>query len=73
MPDGESDPRGDQTAMAIAAGGVICPVPFLMSGAAMRIASHRSTRLARIAYWLGAATIVAQAAGLVAIAIIIAR
>jgi hypothetical protein len=38
-----------------------------MPAVAMRIASHRSTRLSKAAYWLAAATIVAQVAGIVAL------
>lgn len=64
LPEHTTDARSDETALAVAAGGVICPVPFVMPAVAMRIASHRSSRLARAAYWLAAVTIVAQAAGI---------
>jgi hypothetical protein len=68
LPDPRTDPRSADTALAVALGGAICPVPFVMSAAAMRIAAPRRTRRARIAYWLAAATIALQAAGLVALA-----
>ncbi len=71
LPDAGTDPRGDQTALVVALGGVICPVPFLMSAAAIRIARPRRTRLARAAVWVGAVTIVLQAAGLVALAAVL--
>ena len=66
------DPRADQTALAIALGGVICPVPFLMSGAAMRIAAPRRTRVGRVAYWIGAVTIAAQLAGIAVLILLLA-
>jgi len=72
LPDGATDPRSGETALAVAVGGAICPVPFVMPVAAMRIAAPRSTRRARVAYWLAAATIALQAAGLVALAIVLA-
>lgn len=65
------DPRAGQTALAVALGGVICPVPFVMSAAAMRIAAPRRTRTAGVAFWVGAATIAAQVAGLAALAVLI--
>jgi hypothetical protein len=71
LPRGD-DPRADQTALAIALGGVICPVPFLMSGAAMRIASPRRSRIGRIAFWVGAATIAAQIAGISILIVLLA-
>ena len=71
LPDPATDPRGDQTALAVALGGAICPVPFVMSAAAMRIARPRASRRARVAYWLAASTIALQAAGLVALAIVV--
>ncbi len=64
LPDGATDPRGADTALAVALGGVICPVPFLMSAAAMQIARPQRSRRAQVAYWLGAVTIVLQAAAL---------
>lgn len=67
LPEHDNDPRSDETAFAVAAGGVICPLPFVMPAVAMRIASHRSSRLAKVAYWLAATTIVAQVAGIVAL------
>jgi hypothetical protein len=72
LPDGATDPRSGETALAVALGGALCPVPFVMSVAAMRIAAPRATRRARAAYWLGATTIVLQAAGLVALVVVLA-
>lgn len=71
LPDPE-EPLADQTALAVALGGVICPVPFAMSAAAMRIARPRRSRIASAAFWIGTATIVLQVAGLVALAVVIA-
>jgi hypothetical protein len=68
LPDPATDPRAGETALAVALGGAICPVPFVMSAAAMRIARPRATRRARVAYWLAAATIAAQAVGLTTLA-----
>lgn len=65
------DPLAGQTALALALGGVICPVPFLMSAAAMRIAAPRRSRTAGIAFWVGAVTIAAQALGLAALALLL--
>jgi hypothetical protein len=69
LPDGAADPRSGETALAMALGGALCPVPFVMSAAAMRIARPRRTRRARIAYWLAAATIALQAVGVAALAL----
>jgi hypothetical protein len=71
LPDPRTDPRSADTALAVALGGAICPVPFVMSVAAMRIAAPRASRRARIAYWLAAATMMLQAAGLVALAVVV--
>ena len=72
LPDGATDPRSGETALAVALGGAICPVPFVMSVAARRIAAPRRTRRARVAYWIATATIVLQAAGLIALAVVLA-
>jgi hypothetical protein len=72
LPDPATDPRSAETALAVALGGAICPVPFVMSAAAMRIARPRASRRARVAYWLAAATMVLQAAVLVALAVVLA-
>jgi hypothetical protein len=69
LPDGESDARSGETALAVALGGVICPVPFVMSAAAMRIAGPRRSRRARAAYWIALTTIVLQVAGLIVLAV----
>lgn len=69
LPDGESDARSGETALAVALGGVICPVPFLMSAAAMRIASPRRSRRAKVAYGIAVTTIVLQVAGLIVLAV----
>jgi hypothetical protein len=66
---GESDARSGETALAVALGGVICPVPFVMSAAAMRIASPRRSRRAKVAYWIALTTIVLQVAGLIVLAV----
>jgi hypothetical protein len=71
LPDPATDPRSAQTALAVALGGAICPVPFVMSAAAMRIAAPRASRAARIAFRVAAATIVLQALGLVALAVVL--
>jgi hypothetical protein len=62
LPDGSTDPRAAETALTLALAGVICPVPFVMQAAAMKIARPQTSRRARVAYWLSAATIVAQIA-----------
>jgi hypothetical protein len=72
LPDGTTDPRSGETALAVALGGAICPVPFVMSVAALRIAAPRRTRRARIAYALAATTIALQATALVALAVVLA-
>lgn len=66
LPSATTDPRAGETALAVALGGTICPVPFVMSVAALRIAAPRTTRRTRIAWWIAAATIALQAAALVA-------
>jgi hypothetical protein len=71
LPDATTDPRAGETALAVALGGAICPVPFVMSAAALKIASPRATRRARIAWWLAATTIAVQAAALVALTAIL--
>ena len=71
LPDGATDPRAGDTALAVALGGVICPVPFLMSAAAIRIAAPRRTGRARIAHWVGVATIALQAAALAAVVVLV--
>jgi hypothetical protein len=72
LPDA-TDPRAGETALAVALGGAICPVPFVMSAAAMKIAGpRRTTRRARVAYRLAVATIVLQAAGLAALVFVLA-
>ncbi|WCB96399.1 hypothetical protein DSM104299_05158 [Baekduia alba] len=68
LPNPTTDPRAAETALAVALGGAICPVPFVMSAAALRIAAPRATRRARIACAIAATTIVLQAAALVAAA-----
>jgi hypothetical protein len=68
LPDGASDARSGETALAVALGGVICPVPFVMSAAAMRIASPRRSRRAKLAFWIALTTIVLQVAGIVVLA-----
>jgi hypothetical protein len=73
LPDGRVDERSGETALAVALGGVICPVPFLMSAAALQIAAPRRTRLARVAYVVAVLTIVLQAAGLLALAYVLLR
>lgn len=73
LPDPRTDPRSAETALAVALGGAICPVPFVMSAAAMRLAAPRASRRARIAYRLAAATIALQVAGLGALAVALAR
>jgi hypothetical protein len=76
LPDGARDERASQTALAIAVGGVICPVPFVMPGAAIRIARGAQhgprRRLARAAIWIARATIAAQAVGLIVAAVLLA-
>ena len=72
LPDGTTDPRSAETALAVALGGAICPVPFVMSIAALRIAAPRTTRRARIAHTLAAVTIALQAAALLAVAVVLA-
>lgn len=61
IPQPESDARSDSTALVVALGGVVCPVPFLMSAAAMRMAGdsrqRKRSRQARAAYWIGLVTI----------------
>jgi hypothetical protein len=71
LPDPATDPRSGETALAVALGGAICPVPFVMSVAALRLARPRASRRARVAYWLAAATIALQAAGLAALAVVV--
>ena len=73
LPDPRTDPRSADTALAVALGGVICPVPFVMSAAALKLARPRASRRARVAYAVAAATIALQAAGLVALAVVLAR
>jgi hypothetical protein len=65
LPNTTTDPRAAETALAVALGGAICPVPFVMPAAALKIAAPRATRRARIAWWIAAATIAAQALALV--------
>jgi hypothetical protein len=73
LPDPATDPRAGETALAVALGGAICPVPFVMSVAAIRIAGpDRTTRRARIAHRLAVATIVVQAPAIVAVAVLLA-
>jgi cytochrome bd-type quinol oxidase subunit 1 len=72
LPDGTTDPRSGETALAVALGGAICPVPFVMSIAALRIAAPRRTRRARAAFWLAATTIALQALGLTVLAVVLA-
>jgi hypothetical protein len=67
LPSATTDPRAGETALAVALGGAICPVPFVMSVAALRIAAPRTTRRTRIAWWLAAATIALQAAAIVTV------
>jgi hypothetical protein len=67
------DPRSGETALAVALGGAMCPVPFVLSVAARRIAAPRRTRRATVAYWIATATIALQAAGLVALALTLVR
>lgn len=63
LPDPARDPRSDTTALAVAIGGVMCPVPFLMSAAAIRMTGPRSrSRRGGIAFWLSVLTILAQVA-----------
>jgi hypothetical protein len=74
LPSASDDPRAGETALAVALGGAICPVPFVMSVAALRIAAPRTTRRTRIAWWLAAATIALQAAAIViAVAFVLLR
>ncbi len=73
LPDPTPDPRAGETALAVALGGVICPVPFLMSAAALRIAGPRRDRRARAAALVARLTIALQVAGLVALAVLLAR
>jgi hypothetical protein len=61
LPDPALDSRSDSTALAVAVGGVMCPVPFLMSAAALKIAGDpRRSRRAAVAYGLSVATIIGQ-------------
>ena len=69
LPDPERDEHSGEAALVVALGGVICPVPYLMSGAALRMAGKRRSRASRAAFWVACATIVAQTAGLVALAV----
>lgn len=70
LPDPATDARSDTTALAIAIGGAICPVPFVMPAAAIRIArAPRRSRRATVALVLAWLTIVAQ----VALAALVAR
>lgn len=69
LPDGTADPRAGETALAVALGGVICPVPFVMSATALKIARPRRSRRARVAYAVAAATIALQALALLALAV----
>jgi hypothetical protein len=71
LPDPTMDPRGAQTALAVALGGAICPVPFVMSAAALRLAAPRASHAARIAHRVATATIVLQALGLVALVVVL--
>ena len=73
LPDGATDPRSGETALAVALGGAICPVPFVMSVAARRIAAPRTTRRARLAHRIATATIALQALGLVVLVVVLAR
>lgn len=71
LPDSGTDRRAPETALAVALGGAICPVPFVMSAAAVRIArpAARSSRRARVALAIAVATIAAQALAVVALAV----
>jgi len=71
LPDGRTDPRGGETALAVALGGAICPVPFVMSAAALRIAGPGTGRAGRAARWVARATIALQATGLIALAVLV--
>src|SRR4051812_5415324 len=71
LPSATTDPRAGETALAVALGGAICPVPFVMPVAALRIAAPRATRRTRIAWWLAAATIALQAAAIVAVLVLV--
>ncbi len=73
LPDSGRDPRGDQTALAVALGGAICPVPFVMSAAALRITGAHGSSTARAARGIARATIVLQAVGLLALAFLLLR
>lgn len=64
LPTSEADPRAGETALAVALGGLMCPVPFVMSAAAMKIAGSRNSRRTSIAVWLALVTIVLQASAL---------
>jgi F0F1-type ATP synthase membrane subunit c/vacuolar-type H+-ATPase subunit K len=68
LPDAR-DPRAGETALGVALAGVICPVPFVMPAAALRIAADGPTRRARLARRVALATIVAQAAGIVGLVV----
>jgi hypothetical protein len=61
LPDPAKDERSDSTALAVAIGGVMCPVPFLMSAAAIRMTSSPArSRRATTARLLSFATIAGQ-------------
>lgn len=63
LPDPAIDDRSDSTALAVAIGGVMCPVPYLMSGVAIRMAGRPGrTRRATAAYVLSVVTVLAQTA-----------
>jgi hypothetical protein len=70
LPDAR-DPRAGETALGVALAGVICPVPFVMPAAALRIAADGPSRRARTARRVAVATIVAQAVGLVALVVLL--
>jgi hypothetical protein len=66
LPDPAADERSDSTALAVAIGGVMCPVPFVMSAVAVRMAAapreQARPRKATATIALAVATMLAQAA-----------
>lgn len=63
LPDPDTDPRADSTALVFAISGVACPVLFVMSVAAIKMAGDpRRSRRAAAAYGVSVLTIVLHAA-----------